>query len=132
MLYSNNKMVRINLVSKALFYFPLIGTTLVSILLSSRGSLLGLIGSVGAAFILIIIKNRKNKKFVITMCGIAIVGVCILATLYFTGVFDLFGDKRADGDNHLMVDKNYGQLHGDILRKIGCLGQAMELKEYLF
>lgn len=35
------------------------------------------------------------------MCGIAIVGVCILATLYFTGVFDLFGDKRADGDNHL-------------------------------
>lgn len=86
---------------KLYFIFPLIGTTLVSILLSSRGSLLGLIGSVGAAFILIIIKNRKNKKFVITMCSIAIVGVCILATLYFTGVFDLFGDKRADCDNHL-------------------------------
>lgn len=55
-------MVRINLVSKALFYFPLIGTTLVSILLSSRGSLLGLIGSVGAAFILIIIKIVKIKS----------------------------------------------------------------------
>lgn len=86
---------------KLYFIFPLIGTILVSILLSSRGSLLGLIGSIGAAFILIIIKNRKNKKFVITMCSIAIVGVCILATLYFTGVFDLFGDKRSDGDNHL-------------------------------
>lgn len=83
------------------FIFPLVGTIMVSILLSSRGSLIGLVGSVGAAFILIIIKNRKNKKFVITMCSIAAIGVCILATLYFTGVLELFGDKRADGDNQL-------------------------------
>lgn len=132
MLYSNNKMVRINLVSKALFYFSTYWNNSSKYFTFIKRVTTRSYWKCWCSFYLDNHKNRKNKKFVITMCGIAIVGVCILATLYFTGVFDLFGDKRADGDNHLMVDKNYGQLHGDILRKIGCLGQAMELKEYLF
>ena len=85
-----------------IFYiFPLVGTLLVSVLLSSRGTLIGLVCSILGAIVYIIIKNRNDKKFVIILTTVTALCVITLATLYFTGALNVFGDKRADGDNQL-------------------------------
>lgn len=84
-----------------IYIFPLFGTILVSFLLSSRGTLIGLLCSIFGGIVYIVIKKRDNKKFAITLSLITISCVICLAVLYFTGFFEIFGDKRADSDNQL-------------------------------
>lgn len=105
---------------KILHIFPILSIFLTCIIVSARGPLYGLFGSIVCGFILFIIRYRKNKKILISSCACVIVASIISVLVYIFVLKDLFGNKGLNGrpelwnlaikhfKEHLFLGTGYG------------------------
>ena len=88
---------KVNILKIIIYIFPIFGTISLCILIISRGPLFGLCTAIGIAYIAIIIKNRKNKKAIISLSVIATIGICFIMALYFLVIKEGFGNNILNG-----------------------------------